>query len=335
MEKKVVVSYEAVPYVRESKKRVLTGFSELDYMLNGIEEGVTEIVGDTNTGKSIFTLGLIDSAVEQGYKVGVFAGEHTLSSFKNLIMRQHAKKNEFVKIPFVDVNGKATSIVDWYVNEECQKQVEEKFNDKLFLFDVRCEERDIGTIERFIKQCYKEEGVKFFVLDNLMEIDNNKDNQFQEQTAIITRIRNLAIRYHLYICLVMHTNKAGGNEGFRLTVKNAFGSSNITNKGYNVLFIYRKDLIETFNNNTKTLDRFKADCAKCGFDYDKCDAFLEVAKTKGVKNGIVGLNYNADNKKFEQAQKVSETEADKILQELTQRVQDDIFDEEYKGELPF
>jgi len=333
MDKKLLVYFDEIPYERKSLSRVLTGFTELDYMINGLEEGVTEIVGDTNTGKSVLTMSLIDSAIDQGYKVGVFAGEHTLSSFKNLIYRQHAKKNEFIKEHYSS-GTKKTSIIDWYVNENVEKRVNEKYNKSLMLFDVRNEDRSSNTIADFIKACYKE-GAKFIVIDNMMEIANNKANEFQEQTDTISKIRNLAIKYHLHICLVMHTNKSSGSDGFRLTVRNAFGSSNITNKAYNVLFIYRKDLIETFNNNSKTLDRFKTDCAKCGFDYDKCDAFIEVAKTKGVKNGVVGLLYNADNKKFEQASKVSETEADKILQELTHRVQDDIFEEEYKGELPF
>ena len=198
------------------------------------------------------------------------------------------------------------------MNEEREKKVNEKYNHKLYLFDVRRIDRDINTLCDFMEYCFSSLGIRFFIIDNLMEIENNNENQFQEQTAIVTKLRNTALRYNLFVPLVMHTNKAAGTDGFRLTIKNAFGSSNITNKGYNVWFLYRKDQVLTFNKNEKVLDRFKQDCAKCGFDFDKCDGFIEVAKTKGNGNGIVGLKYDADTKRFEQAPKVSKTDADKI-----------------------
>jgi len=309
---KFVVNIANIPYERISIERVLTGFKDLDYFNKGIEVGVTEIVGDTNTGKSLITSGLIDSAISQGYKCGVFAGEHSLRKYKMIMMQQNAKPGEFVIVPFTDKNGNDTNIADWYVNEEREKKFNEKYNDNLYLFDVRRVDRDIDTICDFVEYCYKVLKIRFFIIDNLMEIDNNNENQFQEQTSIVTKLRNAAIRYGVFVCLVMHTNKSAGADGFRLTIKNAFGSSNITNKGYNVWFLYRKDQILTFNKNEKVLDKFKQDCAKCGFDFEKCDGFVEVAKTKGNGNGIVGLLYDKDSKTFKQAEKVSQTDADKI-----------------------
>lgn len=324
---KYVIKFSDIPYERKSCERVLTGFKDLDFFIKGIEPGITELVGDTNTGKSLITSSFIDKAIQQEYGVAVFAGEHTLSKYKMIIMQQNAKKGEFQLVPFVDkfriYDGKEeTNIADWYVNEECEKRVNLKYQDKLFLYDVRKTERDIDTICEFIEYCYNTNKVRFFILDNLMEIENNNENQFQEQTSIVTKIRNIAIKYQLFIILVMHTNKTSGTEGFRLTLKNAFGSSNITNKGYNILFIYRRDQIVTFNKNDKVLDRFKQDCLKNGFDFDKCDSFIEVAKTKGNSNGVIGLKYDAENKVFSQASKVSKTEADKLYKIYEQQTID-------------
>ena len=316
---KFVVNFADIPYDRVSIERVLTGFKDLDYFNKGIEVGVTEIVGDTNTGKSIITSRLIDSAISQGYKVGVFAGEHTLRKYKMLVMQQNAKKDEFELVPFIDNNGKETNIADWYVNKNCENRVNAKYNNNLYLFDVRRNERDIDTLCDFMEYCYKTYKIRFFITDNLMEIENNSDNQFQEQTLIVTKLRNLALRYNLFSVLVMHTNKSAGADGFRLTVKNAFGSSNITNKGYNVWFLYRKDQIITFNKNEKVLDKFKQDCIKNGFDFDKCDGFIETAKTKGNGNGIVGLLYDPGTKTFKQADKVSQTDADKIYKKYEKK----------------
>lgn len=314
---KYVVKFDDIPYERISIERVLTGYPDLDYFNKGLEVGITELVGDTNTGKSIVTSSLIDKAIQQDYSVAVFAGEHTLRKYKMLVMQQNAKKGEFQIVPFVDKyriynNKEETNIADWYVNDECEKRVNEKYKDRLFLYDVRKTERDVDTLCKFIEYNCTQNKVRFFIIDNLMEIENNSDNQFQEQTSIATKLRNIAIKYQLFIVLVMHTNKTSGMDGFRLTLKNAFGSSNITNKGYNIWFIYRKDQIETFNKNEKVLDRFKQDCAKCGFDFDKCNSFIEIAKTKGNGNGVVGLIYDDETKTFSQAPKVSKTDADKI-----------------------
>lgn len=307
-----IVPFEKIPYEIKNVERVLTGFRDLDFFNKGIEIGITEIVGDTNTGKSILTSGLIDSAIKQGYKVGVFAGEHSLSKYKAIIMRQNAKSGEFVMLPFRDVNGEDTNIVDWFVNKTCQDRVAKKYNGNLYLFDVRRDARDVDTIVNFVTDCNVQYGARFFVIDNMMEIENNESNQFQEQTSIMSKLRNVAIKRKLFICLVMHTSKGGQTDGFRHSVRDAFGSSNITNKAYNVWFIYRRDVIENFDQSPKVLTRFKADCAKCGYDYYACDAFIEIAKTKGNKNGIVGLHFDSERQIFTQAEKMTETEADKI-----------------------
>lgn len=317
---KFLINIKDIPYDRVSIERILTGFVDLDFFNKGIEFGITELVGDTNTGKSIFTSSLIDKAILQKYKVAVFAGEHTLRKYKMQLMQQTAQKGEFQLVPFIDRyniygNNGETNIADWYVNEDCEKRFGNKYNDNLYLFDVRRNERDVDTICDFMEYSYNKYGIRFFILDNLMEIENNSDNQFQEQTSIATKLRNMAIKFGLFVVLVMHVNKSGGTDGFRLTVKNAFGSSNITNKGYNIWFLYRKDQIITFNKNEKVLDKFKQDCVKCGFDFDKCDAFIETAKTKGNGNGIVGLLYDADSKTFKQAPKISKTDADKLYKQ--------------------
>ena len=315
-----IVNFKDIPYERISKERVLTGCKDLDYFIKGIEPGLTELIGATNVGKSIFTSMLINNAINQKYKVGVFASEHSLRDYKMIVMQQNAQKGEFDIVPFVDNNNNDTNIADWYVNKKAETRIAQQYDDNLFLFDTRKVERDVETICQWMVACFKEHNTRFFILDNFMEIDNNNQNQFQEQTTIITQIRNTALRYKFFVVLVMHTNKASMEDGFRLNIKSAFGTSNATNKGYNVLALYRKDYIIVGKGQEKQLDRFKADLGKAGFDYDKCDEFVEVLKTKGNGNGIVGLKYVPENKTFVQADKVSQTEADKIYKRYSQQV---------------
>ena len=58
-----IVDFADIPYERVSKERVLTGYPDLDYFIKGIEPGLTELIGSTNVGKSIFTSMLIKNAM--------------------------------------------------------------------------------------------------------------------------------------------------------------------------------------------------------------------------------------------------------------------------------
>lgn len=322
---KYILKFEDIPYDRKSIERVLTGFKDLDYYIKGIEAGLTTLVADTNMGKSILTASFLKKAIEQGYNVGVFASEHSARSYKMLLMRQNAKKGEFDLVPFVDRNGNQTNICDWYVNEESEKRTAELFDKHLVLFDNRRPARDIDTIISWIKQCYESCGTRFFVIDNYMEITQNNSSYDlnTEQTNILTKLRDIAItnKEKLFIVLVQHINKDSVRDTFRLTVKSGSGTSNSGNKAYNIIALYRKDCITTKKGNEKALDKFKQDCAKAGFDYDKCDSFLEVLKTKGNGNGVVGLKYYADTQTFEQAEKISKTDADKIYKGIQQKIE--------------
>lgn len=298
-------------------------------------ENAINITG--NCGKSILTSSLIGRAIDQHYKVGVFAGEHSLKTYKQLLYQQNAKKGEFEIIPFHDANGNDTNIADWFVNEKAEARIAKKFDGNLFLFNVEKDERDIDTLIGTILYGYKEHGIRFWVIDNLMEIDNKASNQWQEQTGIGNKLRNVFVQNGLFGVLVMHTNKS---DVLRVNIRDAFGSSNITNKGYRIWVLYRKDYMFAKQGQERELDRIKRDLATNGFDYDQCDGFIDTIKTKGNRNGIIGIVYDSETKTYKQAPKISQTEADKIYKRtVKQESVDNIFDDmEYVDEqddLPF
>ena len=80
-----------------------------------------------------------------------------------------------------------------------------------------------------------------------------------------------------------------------------------------MIALYRKDCIYVAKGQERMLEKFVEDCARCGFSFEKCDGFLEVVKTKGNGNGIIGLVYDKETKTYKQADKISQTEADKIF----------------------
>lgn len=297
-----------VPYERKSVERVLTGFNDLDYFTKGMEVGVTLLVANTNAGKSTFVQGVLSKAIEQGYKAWVFSGEHTAQSFLQLIYHQNCEKKDYLPIAYKDYKGQDTNIADWYITEEKEKEIRAKFDGNLFIYSNKAK-RDIDTMIDSMKECHEQEGVRFFLVDNLISIDNISSNVFAEQTRITEAIRTFALNYKVIVLLVAHQRKIA-ERGFLIDIQDVAGSQNISNKAYNVIAQYRTDMLNKDSKDYETLTR---ELAKCGFDIEKCNGVLSVIKTKGNANGYVGIVYDSETKTYKQAPKISQTEADKIF----------------------
>ena len=325
-----------VPYKRQSKERILTGFSDLDYFTKGLEVGVTLLVASSNSGKSTFCQGVLARAIEQGYKAWVFSGEHTAESFLQLIYHQNSQKKDYQPIAYKDYQGHDTNIADWYVTEEREREIRKKFDGKLFIYSNKAK-RNIESMLDSMQECHDKEGARFFLVDNMISIDNISSNVFAEQTRITEAIRTFALNNKVIVLLVAHQRKIA-ERGFRLDIQDVAGSQNISNKAYNVIAQYRVDML---NEKSKDYERFGQDVAKNGFDLSQCDSILEVLKTKGNKNGLCGLNYDADTKTYHQAKKINPTEADKIFKtKIKQETYNDSFDDLEEidmedGDLPF
>lgn len=316
-----------IPYERVSQERILTGFNDLDYYTKGLSVGVTLLVANTNAGKSTLVQCILKKAIDQGYRAWVFSGEHTAQSFLQLMYHQNSEKKDYVPIRYKDTN-----IIDWYVTEEKEKELKAKFADKIFIYSNKAK-RDIGTMLESMIVCYKERGTRFFLVDNMISIDNISSNVFAEQTRITEAIRTFALNYKVIVLLVAHQRKNAEKGGFLIDIQDVAGSLNISNKAYNVIAQYRVDMLST---DSKDYERLKGQVAKCGFDLKQCDGVLQVLKTKGNGCGFVGIKYDREKKTYLQANKISKTEADKLFAK-SEKLYKTILDLEpiEDGNLPF
>ena len=315
-QRRTFFSFSEIPYERTSPFRVLTGYPHLDFLIKGLEIGVTLIVANTNAGKSVFVQGLIAQCIRQKQKLFYFAGEHTARTFKNQIYHQNSPPKDYRPVNYVDTNGCATSIQDWYVTEEREKALREQFDKNIFFYGNKAP-RDIDSILEGMFDCHRETGCKVFFIDNLISIDNISSNTFSEQTAITEKIRQFALNTNSIVVLVAHQRKTE-RKTFRLDISDVAGSQNISNKAYNVLALYRKDMIR--NSYVDTED-FAVHVLNNGFDFDNCDGFIEVLKTKGNGNGIVGLKYDAETRTFSQAPKLISGKAEEIKAKMQREIE--------------
>lgn len=300
-----------VPYERKSKERILTGFDDLDYYMKGIEIGVTLLVANTNAGKSTFVQGVLARAIEQGYNAWAFSGEHTAESFQQLLFHQNSTKADYEPIPYVNWKGEKTNIVDWYVTASKEQELKSRFKDHLFFYSNKAP-RTIEAMLDSMTECYKTKNTRFFLIDNLISIDNITSNVFAEQTRITEQIRTFALNNKVFVLLVAHQRKNAEKGGFILDIQDVAGSQNISNKAYNVVAQYRIDMLP---KEVKDYDRLTKYLADCGFDITKCDGVLQVMKTKGNGYGWVGLKYDAETLTYRQADKVLKTKADEIVKQ--------------------
>lgn len=172
--------------------------------------------------------------------------------------------------------------------------------------------RNIDTLLLAMEQAYNKYGVKCFVLDNFMQIELKGDNIYQEQTDIMEKLRTFAVNKEVHIHLVAHPRKIENFQA-RLTLYDVAGSMNIPNKAYNVISIIRTSSVVKSSLEYKKL---RTDLAKAGYDMEKCDGVLEVLKTKGNENGLIGLNFNTSTRTYEVAESLVGESKEKLIREI-------------------
>lgn len=245
--------------------------------------------------------------IKQGNKVFFFNGEQTKDDFKNNLYKASVtNSSDFVKVPYKDSN-----IVDWYVKDTKVKELDRIYGNNLIVYNNNMS-RDIDTLLLAMEQANKQLGVKCFVLDNFMQIDINSDNIYHEQTKVMEKLRTFAVNNEVHIHLVAHPRKID-NFQVRLTLYDVAGTMNIPNKAYNVISIIR---VSNVIKNSIEYKRLRLDMAKAGYDMLQCDGILEVLKTKGNENGLVGLKFDFEKRTYYLADVIVGTKQEELIRSI-------------------
>lgn len=258
-------------------------------------------------GKSTLLTLITRETIKQGNKVFFFNGEQTKDDFKNNLYKASVtNSSDFIRVPYKDSN-----IVDWYVKENKVKELDRIYGNNLIVYNNNMS-RDIDTLLLAMEQANKQLGVKCFVLDNFMQIDINSDNIYQEQTKVMEKLRTFAVNNEVHIHLVAHPRKID-NFQVRLTLYDVAGTMNIPNKAYNVISIIR---VSNVIKNSIEYKRLRLDMAKAGYDMLQCDGILEVLKTKGNENGLVGLKFDFEKRTYYLADVIVGTKQEELIRSI-------------------
>ena len=120
------------------------------------------------------------------------------------------------------------------------------------------------------------------------------------------KLRTFAVNKKVHIHLVAHPRKI---ERFqvRLSLYDIAGSSNLSNKAYNIISIMRMDKIK---NDNKEKEKLEKELLELNYDLNTVDTVLEIIKTKGQnhKSNLVALKYDSELRTFEPSRKTNKDE---------------------------
>ena len=299
--KEMYYRLDDIKYTTVSKARVLSGIEELDYNTSGFEMGcITIWTGLTNAGKTTVMTMIAKKTIEQGERIFFFNGEQTKEDFKNNLYIQASSKKDLIRKQY-----RNSIVYDTFVKEEKARELEKIYGNKIYIYNNEVE-RDINSLLYAMEELRKEQKIRVFFLDNFMQIDIKSENVFQEQTNIMEKLRTFAVNKKVHIHLVAHPRKI---ERFqvRLSLYDIAGSSNLSNKAYNIISIMRMDKIK---NDNKEKEKLEKELLELNYDLNTVDTVLEIIKTKGQnhKSNLVALKYDSELRTFEPSRKTNKDE---------------------------
>jgi KaiC/GvpD/RAD55 family RecA-like ATPase len=275
-------------------EREYTYIDELDYLLKGLEYGKLNLFsGITNHGKTTFMIQLSKNFIREHKKVFYFSGEQTANEFKNYLYVGMCQKDqlEFIR------DEHNPRIYDTKPKNDVLKYFDNIYANDFVVYNNNIIQNDVDKMIKVMRKAFNQ-GVRIFFIDNFMQLDNSE--KLEEQTRIVELFKRFAMKNNVIVCLVAHPRKTQFMKN-RLTIFDIAGTQNIANKSTNICTIMRTDLLN--ESDTKEVENV---LIKNNYDINKCDAVIEVLKTKGNACKMVGLKYNKEFKNYYEAPKVSQ-----------------------------
>jgi KaiC/GvpD/RAD55 family RecA-like ATPase len=313
--KQYVLDFAELPYERRLEERALYPFSTLNFMTGGMELGEMSIIaGETGSGKTVMISNIVGQIISDGDKVLCIYGESTIEKQQNSAYRQYApyKENGYDYVVYKK-NGKATNIGQYFVDKENEQIVKEKTKGKLYYYKIK-----LGMTPEIILDvidyCHRVLGIKYFVIDNVMQLDTENDDVKEVKDAI-EHFRRYVIDYMIHIAFVAHYRKGMEVGQIRRRIEEIAGTSAIGNKMATAINVIRLDNIDKKSKQYKSLEYI---CNANNQNIDNASAVIEVLKTRFNKLGFIALGYNKMKNSHYELHEYNKEKQDKepVLQEI-------------------
>ncbi|MBQ7798077.1 MAG: AAA family ATPase [Clostridia bacterium] len=294
-----------IPRTSAVTDRIVLKYNELNYCLNSlILDRITLLIAPSNVGKSCFSSSIIIDAVSQGINTLLFAGEDGGAEARDRLYRQYlgSDKSNYDYIPYV-LNGKNTNAGENIIKEEKFNEANEFFKNKLFIYNNNVPATKSNLLD-CLERAYSEQGCRFFVLDNceMFNLDEGAYSENQAMKDICIALRQFAISKKCHLLIISHIKKTERNI-CRPEIFDCKGTSSLTNIAKNILSLIR---VDTLNPNTKEYKELMKLVELNGYDPNECSTIVEILKTKGRKNAIISMGFNAVSNSYYERRKKNE-----------------------------
>lgn len=320
-----IIDFSTIEYKRELEDRALYPFGTLNFLTGGMELGeISIIAGETGSGKTTLVSMCVAEIIKHD-KCFCIYGESTIEKQAHAHYRQMTPYNDN-DYSFVNYykDGQKTNVGKFFVSESAEKKIKEQTAKKLFYYDPKGG-MDINSIMEVMRVAYEKGGIKYFVLDNIMQIETMTDNEIKEMKDNFEQLRRFVIDNKVHCIVLAHYRKSNDYGVFRRRLEEIAGTSAIGNKCATALNIIRLDNVDKESKYSKAFAKL---LESNGYDFNECDALVEVLKTRHNKLGFVGLKYNRKTNTYFESKRlnnnIEETEKAQVVVPQTELVQVDL-----------
>lgn len=299
---KCIIDFAKIPYERKLEERGLYPFPTLNYLTGGMELGeISILAGETGSGKTTACSMFVSEIIKHDKCFCVY-GESTIEKQAQAHYRQMTpyNANDYMYLQYYK-DGEITNIGQYFVSREAEQRVKEKTAKRLFYYDPKFG-MDINSILQAMNFCYSVGGIKYFVLDNIMQLSLETNDEVREMKDSFEQLRRFVIDNKVHCMVLAHYRKSNDYGVFRRRLEEIAGTSAIGNKCATALNIIRLDNVDKESKYSKSFSEL---LERNGYDFSECDALIEVLKTRHNKLGFVGLKYNKTTNTYSEAKKIN------------------------------
>lgn len=316
-----ILDFSTIPYNRKLEERCLFPFGTLNFLTGGMELGeITIVGGETGSGKTTLVSQIVSEIIKTDKCFCIF-GESTIEKQAHAQYRQMTPYNDN-DYDFVNYykNGKKTNVGKFFVSESAEQKIKEQTKGKLFYYDPKGG-MDIDSILSVMRVAYERGEIRYFVLDNIMQIEAMSNDEVREMKDSFEKLRRFVIDNKIHLVVLAHYRKSNDYGIFRRRLEEIAGTSAIGNKCATALNIIRLDNVD---KKSKYSLLFAELLERNGYDFEECDAIIEVLKTRHNKLGFVGLKYNKKSNTYYELKTINNNVENTEISEVVLKSEDEL-----------
>lgn len=178
-----------------------TGDKAFNRLTGGLRYGEVFIfTGNAGSGKSTFVNNLMANLLNQGHKIYTHQGEFRPGKFKTNLYKVMCRPNQIETY-----KNELKDKIYGRLSEMTEKQIDEWLGDKIEIHGTQVPSKN--ELIKTMEQMYKKKGIRIFFIDNLMTIQLDNADKYEEQKQLFLELQAFVKKYNVFLGVVAHPKK--------------------------------------------------------------------------------------------------------------------------------